>query len=567
MSITSEEMIPHKTGFSKPQLFSGISIGSGEDITERMQYERKLRESEERYRTLFESTRDAIITTTPNGHKILSANAAAAEILGYEYIGDLLDRPVGDLYYDPEQRGIILSELMEKGYIEDSEVVFAKKDGMPVYLLASAIIRRDAEGNIVRLEGIFKDITERKQAEEELQNANLRLEDTLGELRSAQQQVIQQERMRALGELASGIAHDFNNSLMPILGYTELLLNVPNILEDKERLKERLELVNLAAEDARDIVSRLREFYRPLAEDEVFASTNLNQLVAEAIQLTQPRWKEQAQAAGIAINMEPNLQEIPHISCDKSGLREVLTNLILNAVDAMPGGGTIALHTWTDDSNVMLEVRDTGMGMTEDIRQRCFEPLFSTKGERGSGLGLSMVYGIIHRHNGTIAVESELGKGTAFVIRLPQIEAHEGVASHDTGMHVRSLHVLIVDDDILSCDIVAEYLKVDGHTFEIAEDGREGVTKFQDKEFDLVITDRSMPDINGVQLSTLIKQLAPKIPVMMLTGFGGMMESADEELASVDSIIGKPITLAKFRKAIADIGSSAGNRDEYEALN
>lgn len=528
------------------------SLSSGTDITERIHYENQLQESEERYRTLFESTRDAIIMTTPDG-RIISANTATVKILGYDDLEELLEIPVANLYYDSEQREIVLSELLERGYIDDFELIFVKKDGTPVYLLASAILRRDEDGNILRLEGFFKDVTERREAEEELRNTNIRLEQTLEELRTTQQQIIQQERLRALGQLASGIAHDFNNALMPIVGYTELLLSMPHIMKDSQRLESYLKLMGTAADDARSIVKRLSEFYRSREEAEEIMPIDFNELVREAIQLTQPRWRDQAQANSLTIDVETDLQNVPIINGSSAELREVLTNLIINAVDAMSANGAITILTRSHRDGLVLEVADTGAGMTAETRRRCLEPFFSTKGDMGTGLGLSMVHGIISRHEGTVNIDSELGRGTTFSIYLPQGKRNQTQIYAEPEIAHHSFHVLVVDDQSISRDTVAEYLKADGHTSETANNGRDGLAMFRERKFDLVVTDRAMPDMSGTQLAFLIKQLSPEVPIIMLTGFGDIMKASDERPEGVDYIVSKPITLANFREALANV--------------
>jgi PAS domain S-box-containing protein len=533
------------------------------DITERKQAEEMLRENEEKYRTLFEYTRDAIITIGPDG-RILSTNPASAVMLGYESPEELVGMSATKLYMNPEERKVVLAELMAKGYIQNYEITFVKKDGTPVYVIASSVARKDEKGNIIRIEAFLKDITERKQMEEDLKKSNRRLELALAELRATQQQIIQQERLSALGQMASGIAHDFNNVLTPILGYNEILLTVPEILDDKEKAKRCLNLMKTAIEDARNIISRLREFYRKREEGEIFAPVNINQLVRQAIELTQPKWKNQAQSSGITISMNTDLQKAPLVSGNETELREVLTNLIFNSVDAMPTSGTITIRTYHDTEqgtrtqngceHVVIEVSDTGIGMTEEIKQRCFEPFFTTKEERGTGLGLAVIYGIIQRHEGTIEVSSEVGNGTTFIISLPiQIKPKDEEREQKTVVLPRSLHVLVVDDIPTVRDVVIAYLAADGHTFETATNGREGVEKFYKGKFDLVITDRAMPDMNGIQLAGLIKQLSANMPIIMLTGFGEMMKYVGEMPKGVDYLLSKPVRLNDFREALAEV--------------
>ena len=396
------------------------------------------------------------------------------------------------------------------------------------------------------------EVDERKRTEEALRESNLRLQDALANLKTAQEQVIQEERLSALGTMASGIAHDFNNALTTILGYSELLLNRPDCFEDKEKARLYIEMMNAAAQDAGNVVNRLREFYRHREKTEAFAPVDLTDLVNRVITLTQPTWRAQAEARGNSIAVRTDLQAVPPVAANASELREALTNLIFNAVDAMPRGGTITIRTRAADSHVTLEVSDTGTGMTEEIRRRCLEPFFTTKGERGTGLGLSLVYGILQRHQGTVDIETEVGKGTTFIIRLPAQSAQPPSEPPATPPSAaRQLHVLVVDDEAVVRKIIGDYLKIDGHIVEVANGGRDGLEKFHNSRFDLVLLDRAMPDMSGDQVAAVIKSANPAVPVIMLTGFGSMMNAADEKPPGVDFIVGKPVTIDALRAALS----------------
>src|SRR5437773_2572915 len=240
--------------------------------------------------------------------------------------------------------------------------------------------------------GSVENLTRRKQAEEDLRETNRELEKALTELNATQQQVIQQERLSAIGQMASGIAHDFNNTLTPILGFAELLLENPRLLDNRAETRRCLEMLRTSAKDAASVVSRLREFYRPVETDEEFPLVDLAKIVQQAVSLTEPKWRRQTQATGLTVDVVAEAKASPFVAGQESALREVLTNLIFNAVDAMPQGRRISLETSVEEENAVLRVRDNGTGMTESVRQRCLEPFFSTKGERGTGLGLSMVY-------------------------------------------------------------------------------------------------------------------------------------------------------------------------------
>ena len=394
--------------------------------------------------------------------------------------------------------------------------------------------------------------------EEQVQERTAQLEDTLTQLRSAQEHVVKQERLRALGMMAGGIAHDFNNALTMILGYGELLLTSSHGVVSP-RDSEYLHYIVAAAQDATHVVSRLREFYRPAGEGEIRVSVDLNALAEQAISLTQPRWKGKCLAQGIQINVEVDTQEIPGILGNAAELREVLTNLIFNAVDAMPDGGTITVSTALRDNGVMLAVCDTGCGMTEEERQRCLEPFFTTKGESGTGLGLAVVYGIVQRHGGTIEITSEKGVGSTFAIILPPNDIN---VAHGPDAFVekpdRALRILVVDDQEIISDLLAEHLKCDGHEVATAINATEAVALFQSSAFDLVITDQSMPGMNGEQLARAIAEESASTPIILLTGFGEEISAAGTLAPEIDLVVSKPVTVADLRRAIHQVMAKEG---------
>ncbi len=453
--------------------------------------------------------------------------------------------------------------------------------------LRQRVTERDAA-----VKKLDREISERKDIEEELREANLRLEETLAKLKTTQGHLVQQERLRALGQMASGIAHDFNNALATILGFSELLLTRPRDLEDKEKVLAYLRIINTGAKDATRVVSRLREFYRHREESDLFVPVSINELVQQSIALTQPKWKGQALANGVMIDVAASVEPIPLVAGNEGDLREVLTNLIFNSVDAIvqraaaqfvagqpPTGGSIVLRTRrrtirtpikaeaeegepgaggvtqvTDQlsERVVLEISDNGAGMTEEVRQRCLEPFFTTKGEKGTGLGLSMVLGIVERHKGTLDIQSAWGEGATFVITLPTAVTPAPRPSEPApGTSGRALHVLVVEDEELERDLMTKYLDADGHTAEVAANSREGLRKFQAGRFDLVVTDLAMREMSGDQMASAIKRLSPETPIIMVTGFGDMMLSSGEDLPGVDLILSKPLSLTDLRIAVA----------------
>jgi len=521
------------------------------EIAERRRAEAALQAAKEYAETLINSSLNMIISVDAD-RNVVEFNRAAEEAFGYTK-AEILGEPVDLLYTGPSEGSQVSSAILKHGGFT-GEIRNRRKNGEIFYSYLSASVVRDANGEIMGGMGISRDITEQKRAEESLRESNRRLEEALAELKATQQQVLQQERLRALGEMASGIAHDFNNALSPVLGFSELLLDLPENLDDNEKVTRYLRMINTAALDAANVVRRLREFYRSREENEILLPVNLNQLVEQAVSLTQPRWKDQALASGITIRVETDLNQLPLVGGNEAEIREVLTNLIFNAVDAMPQGGTITLRTRPDDAHVVLEISDTGTGMTEEVRQRCLEPFFSTKGKRGTGLGLSMVYGIIQRHHGTLVIESEPGEGTTFTIRLPvQKEQKAGTRRQETEGPSRRLQILVVDDEPPVRAVVTDYLTGDGHSVESATNGSEGLQKFLGGWFDVVVTDQAMPEMAGDQLAAAIKRVAPNKPVILLTGFGDLMIAAGERPGGVDIILSKPVTLNALRQALAKV--------------
>jgi len=392
------------------------------------------------------------------------------------------------------------------------------------------------------------------------------------QLRRTQEQVSRQERLNALGQMASGIAHDFNNALVPIAGYTDILLDHPDQLQDTKKTLRCLRLIQTGVRDAASVVSRLREFYRRRKDSEKFQPVELNQMVEQVIDLTRPKWRDEALARGCTIEMRAELEPVPSVLGSVSELREMLTNLIFNALDAMPKGGTITIKTLRarpvpetggdrsggQSERVSLEVSDTGVGMTEETRQRCLEPFFSTKGERGSGLGLPMVYGTVKRHRGTLDLNSAVGAGTRVTLSFPAESATEAEAPRRRALPARSLDVLVVDDEPMARDVMAQYLTGDGHRVQTASNGHEGLEQFKGGHFDVVLTDQAMPGLNGGELAGLIKKLAPTVPVILATGFGDILEATDGQPAAVDLILTKPVSMAVLRETLAEFTAPPG---------
>ena len=392
--------------------------------------------------------------------------------------------------------------------------------------------------------GTFVAALERKNKEEDLRGA-------LEELRETQQQVVNQERHRALSTMASGIAHDFNNALTSIMGFVEVMLDKSKQEKYTDDEREYLQLIKTSANDAAESVRRMRKFYRPRGDEE-YEPVDLNKVVEEGTSLTRPRWKQQAEAAGEHIRVDKDLDSIPLVLANEYELHELVTNLIFNAVDAIDESGEIMFSTYAEDDMVFLEVRDTGCGMDSETLDHCLEPFYSTKGASGSGLGLSTAEGVVRRHNGTIDIESEPGEGTRIAIGLPAWHGQSDNAD-ENGRRVskmESLDVLLVEDQDAQRLALEGLLEELGHRPESASNGLEGLRAFRMNWYDLIIVDRAMPGMNGDEVAQLVKKEAPEKPVLMLTGFGDIMNATADNPPAVDLVVSKPVETSELDEAI-----------------
>lgn len=486
--------------------------------------------------------------------RFVEANKSYLKLLGMTELNALAGKTDFDLIPAAEAQGVHDLELrcIATGVPAFSiEQTVSNAMGGVHWLCGHRIPIKDSNGEVVGLVGLVRNVTAVKKVEQELRNANMRLSQTLTQLKQTQQKIIQHERLNALGEMASGVAHDFNNALMPILGYADVMISRPELLSRTEESLGMLKDIRIAAMDAAQAVRRLREFYRTASEDEKYKG-DLNKQIETAVILTRPRWQSEMGAKGIKINVTTDLQEIDLVNAKESQLREIIINLILNAVDAMPQGGTISITTRKDGAAVLMEVCDTGEGMTEEVRHRCFEPFFTTKGDEGTGLGLSMAYGFVKRQNGMIDVVSAPGKGSRVIIRLPAEAPSAAVLEPDEPVTVIPvMKILVIDDEPYARKLFDMYLRADRHVVDLAANGREGLEKFSCGSYDLVVTDRAMPDMSGDQVVTTIRAANSRIPVIMITGFGDIMIESEQCPEGVDVVVCKPVSHRDLQRAIA----------------
>jgi len=382
------------------------------------------------------------------------------------------------------------------------------------------------------------------------------LQSAYDDLRQSQQTVMQQERLRALGQMASGIAHDINNALSPVALYTEAMLETEKGLSPQAR--NQLEIIRRAVEDVSHTIGRMREFYRQREPQLAGAPVQLNELAKHVLDLTRMRWSVLTAERGTVIEARTDLAaDLPLVIGMESEIREALTNLVFNAVDAMPDGGVLTVRTTPADEPgwVRLDVTDTGVGMDAEARRRCMEPFFTTKGERGTGLGLAMVYGVAQRHGAEVDVQSTPGEGTTFSLIFPAATREATRAAElETPLRMR---LLLVDDDPVLLKALSDALGNDGHLITPANDGQAGIDAFEagqdGQPFDAVITDLGMPYINGRQVAAAIKSLSSETPVILLTGWGQGMLSGVEGIPNIDLVLSKPPKLREVRAALAKL--------------
>lgn len=526
----------------------GFVVGAT-DVTNRRAMESDLRKLSD----ALDQIEDMVVITDTQG-VIEYTNAAFERQTGYSRADTIGHTPRlqksdrhGSEFYEE------LWQTLLAGRVFQAEFINRRKDGSLYYEEKVITPIRNETGAITHFASTGRDITERRETERSLFETNQRLEEALRELKERQEHTDRHERLRALGRMASGIAHDLNNALSPILGFSELLLTKPGI--EATKAERYLNMIHTAAEGAQGTVLQLREFYRP-REDRDLRPVDLSQVIAKVISLTQPRWKDEALVRGKTITIHTDVAAVPPVAANDAELRDALTNLVLNACDAMPEGGDIYISlsqtpSQSDerDGFAVLEVRDTGVGMPEDVRRKCVEPFFTTKGVGGTGMGLAMVYGTMDRYDGRLEIESEPGLGTIMRLRFPLSDEQRAEdIGRDTVPLIEPLHVLLVDDDPVVQAVIAEYLLADAHVVTKADNGLEGIILSQQEDFDLIITDRAMPEMSGDQFAERLRAEEIATPVIMLTGYGAMMDSPPE---GVTSVVAKPVTVAELRAAIA----------------
>jgi len=522
---------------------------------------------------------DNLLTVVSGGlhSQSLSLGLAMSEQVRIDAHEDGLSRCMrGQLVYEPdlEQVHFPLAQRLARGGLRSLAIAPLLTEGK---VFAILLVARREPGSFSSADCEFlRQLSEHTALAAHQAQLYGALQSAYQDLRQTQQVVMQQERLRSLGQMASGIAHDINNAISPVTLYTELLLEKEAGLS--ERARQCLQTIQRAIGDVAETVGRMREFYRNRETETALAAVDLNELVHQAVDLTRARWSDMPRQHGIDIRLQTELAaDPPAVLGLESEIRDALTNLIFNAVDAMPSGGTLTLRTKfapgaADSSRsaaqqrVDVEVSDTGIGMDEVTRAKCLEPFFTTKGERGTGLGLAMVYGMVQRHNAAIDIESELAVGTTVRLGFPVAATRvAGSTSVRTSSSLPSrLRILVVDDDPMLLQSLRTTLEGDGHAVTVAPGGQEGIDMFRagcdaGRPFAVVITDLGMPCVDGRKVAGAVKAASAATPVILLTGWGRGLDAEGDVPAHVDCMLGKPPKLTELREALSQCCATAGS--------
>lgn len=422
-------------------------------------------------------------------------------------------------------------------------------------VLAVNLARMTREMRAIRDE-LNAEVKAREDAAGALRGANVQLSETMSRLRRAQTGILQQERVQALRQIARGVVHDVNDALMPLVGISELYRLYPDQLANHKEVGESFQRIQDAASRAEKVIRNLATFCSPTAAG-LSGRVNLSRVVDEVMAASAALRKTHAPGGGAAIEIRTELGPVPDFRGDVPDLADALTAILINAIEAMTEGGVVTLRTAVDGATAIVEVADTGPGMLPEVAQRCLEPFFSTKGKGHSGMGLTAAQGAVTRAGGSLQVMSTLGQGTTVTLRLPMTLAVERDADDGQSLKPsRRLNILAIDDEPWTAHVVERHLKADGHQVRTVTSGKEGVAAALAMGYDVVLLDRVMPDMNGDEVAAALKASHPRLPVIMLTGYGVIMADQGDTPPGVDYVLSKPVKQADLRRAILRVMKS-----------
>ena len=484
---------------------------------------------------ILEQMAEAVLVADEQGRVVLVNEAACA--LYAESRETILGRTIGQQrwqVFDLSEAPVPLERrLMSRALRGEScagEYKVRCSDGAERQVWASAVPLRNGDGAVV---------------------GGVLLSRDVGEERNRQRLATQTEKLQTLGQMASGVAHDLNQYLGLVAGHAELasrMLDAPEF--DRAQLREAVRVVAQAALDGGEVVQRLLLFARPSRQEGEPSRIQLESLLDEVAKLTAPRWRDAAQRESRPIRLEMETHGETVVVGWPTALREALTNLVFNAVDAMPAGGAIRLVAERVGEQVQLRVSDEGTGMSPEVRARVFEPFFTTKGERGTGLGLPMVYAVVSRHGGELELETATGQGTTFILTLPAAQGEPPpVAPEGDEAAASPLRVLLVEDEVALGQMAARILALDGHDVTLATTGEQAYELLERGEFDLVVSDIGLVSgMNVWELAERVRQRWPDLPFTLATGWGAQIDPAEAATRGVDAVVSKPYRLVDLRR-------------------
>jgi two-component system cell cycle sensor histidine kinase/response regulator CckA len=518
---------------------------------ERKHAEDSLKDSELRFRSLYENATIGIYRTTPDGN-ILLANPALLKMLGYTSFEKLAERILEkDGFESSSQRNEFLEKIERDGEVSGYESTWTCQDGTDIFVLESARAIRDSHGKTLYYDGTVENITERK---------------------SLQNQILQTQKVQSIGTLAGGIAHDFNNILGIILAYTSVLERSG---ADEKKISKSTTAITQAVSRGTALVRQILTFARQTGAS--VKPMLIPDLIRELVVMLQETFPE-------VIEFKTTIEKnVPFINADQTQMHQVLLNLCVNARDAMPNGGIIGIEVKTvasetliqqfpqakSDRYVSIDVSDTGIGMDEATMGRIFDPFFTTKEQgKGTGLGLSVVYGVIQEHHGFISVESKVGQGTAFHLYLPVAEEekiNQGIQKISTeGTQGGSETILLVEDEELLREVVQSTLESNGYKVLIAADGREAVEiyKKQYKDIALVLSDMGLPKLGGIDVYATLKEINPNIKIIFASGFISLETRSELLKEGANGFIMKPYSINEVLHMVREVLDDKGENNE-----
>jgi|WetSurMetagenome_2_1015567.scaffolds.fasta_scaffold32922_1 PAS domain S-box-containing protein len=487
------------------------------------------------------SLREQAMDHAPQGICLLNRHGEVEHInesmigLHGGHASELRGRSPAVLFQSPASFEELFQEAMDSGRAELTNVPMVNANGESYF----------ADLNLVRL-----------SEDKSTMGGFLFVIDDMTKRNAFADKMIKAEKLAALGIMAGGVAHDFNNLLMAILGNIQLLL--PRIAD--EEVQRRLQNIEKAVHDGANTVRRLQKLTEVHKDQQPFpVLTEAAEAITDVVELTRPRWKNVMEKQGHAIEFRMELEPKCYPAINPSDLREVLTNLILNAIEAMPEGGEVTLRCYARDDSVLIEVADTGIGMSKEVSAKVFDPFYTTKGVGNSGLGLSVSWSLVTRSGGEIEARSKPGRGCAFVLRFPRVlPVRSRYAGPEPTSSGNPLRLLVVDDDEEILGILRDMLRLKGHTVTAVTDAEKALNLIAHEDYDLVLTDLGMPSVSGWEIAKRAKMKDPKLPVILVTGWGAQYEEEDLSRRGVDLVLSKPLSWDKLHGSITKLLGSNG---------